>query len=201
MGFLCTMLVPTMSLSAVSSYNPEEGLKMLKEGNLRFTEGKMDNHNFTKESRESTLKMQRPFAIIITCSDSRVSPELIFDQSLGQIFVIRVAGNVVTAVEQESIDFAALYLKASLIVVLGHESCGAVTAVMENEVSSIPTIAAWIKRGISIDVSLEQAVKENVLHGMKLISKAPALEPLLKERKLKIVGGYYHLKDGCVDFF
>lgn len=181
--------------------DPVEGLNLLKEGNQRFVEGKMENPCYHQESREASLAMQRPFAIIVACSDSRVSPELIFDQTLGQIFVVRVAGNVVTDVEQDSIDYAALFLGASLIVVLGHESCGAVTAVLANQIDYIPTIAAWIKKGISKHSTLEEAVKENVHHGMAVIQKAKVLDPLLHANKLKIVGGYYSLKDGKVHFF
>lgn len=201
MGFLSTMLVPILSSSSASPINPDDGLKILVEGNLRFIEGRMENHSFTKETREASLDVQRPFAIIVTCSDSRVSPELIFDQSLGQIFVVRVAGNIVTEVQQESIDFGAIALKASLIVVLGHESCGAISAVLANQADSIPTIGAWIKKGITKDASLEVAIKENVQHAMDVIQSAPALEPLLQEKKLKIIGGYYTMKEGKVDFF
>lgn len=185
----------------MSFVDPDVGLLLLKEGNQRFVEGRMENSYFHKESREASQKVQRPFAIIVACSDSRVSPELIFDQTFGQIFVVRVAGNVVTAVEQDSIDYAALFLGASLIVVLGHESCGAVTAVLSDQIDYIPTIAAWIKKGISPHSKLEEAVKENVHHGMAVIRSAEVLEPLLKEKKLKIVGGYYSLKDGKVHFF
>lgn len=181
--------------------DPDTGLNLLKEGNQRFVEGKMENSCYHQESREASQNMQRPFAIIVACSDSRVSPELIFDQTFSQIFVVRVAGNVITDVEQDSIDYAALLLGASLIVVLGHESCGAVTAVLANQIDYIPTIAAWIKRGISQDSSLEEAVKQNVRHGMEVIQKAEALTPILNASRLKIVGGYYSLKDGKVDFF
>lgn len=201
MGFLCTMLVPTLAHSSiVHTLNPDHALQMLKEGNQRFMDGKMENHNFTKESRESSLNMQKPFAIIVTCSDSRVSPELIFDQSLGQIFVVRVAGNVITDVEQDSVDYAAVILKASLIVVLGHESCGAVTAVISNQTQAIPTIAKWISKGLKTSTSLEEAVKENVKHGVEVLETATALKPLLMQKRLKIVGGYYSLQDGKVDF-
>ncbi len=180
--------------------DPEVGLNWLKEGNQRFVQGKMENSCYHQESREASLTMQRPFAIIVACSDSRVSPELIFDQTLGQIFVVRVAGNVVTDVEQDSIDYAALFLGASLIVVLGHESCGAVTAVLANQIDYIPAIAAWIKKGISSS-TLEDAVKENVHHGMESIRNAAVLAPLIQHNKLKIVGGYYSLQHGKVDFF
>lgn len=181
--------------------NPDNGLKMLKEGNDRFAKGEMVNHTFAQESRESSQNVQRPFAIIVTCSDSRVSPELIFDQSLGQIFVVRVAGNVVTAAVQDSVNYAVLVLKASLIIVLGHESCGAVTAVVTKQTDGIPTIAEWIQGGLTKNIALEEAIKENVNHGLSVIRSAPALQPLINDRKLKIVGGYYSLKDGKVTFF
>lgn len=187
-------------MSFLERMDPDAGLSLLKEGNQRFVEGRLGN-SCHHESREASQNMQRPFAIIVACSDSRVSPELIFDQTFGQIFVVRVAGNVVTDVEQDSIDYAALFLEASLIVVLGHESCGAVTAVLANQITYIPTIAAWIKKGISQHSTLEEAVKENVNHGIEVIRSAKVLEPLLQEKKLKIVGGYYSMKDGKVNFF
>lgn len=180
---------------------PEQGLKLLKEGNERFIAGKMENGNFLQRSREATATEQRPFAVIVACSDARVPPDLIFDQGIGKLFIVRVAGNVVTAVEQDSIDYAVLILKASLIVVLGHESCGAVMAVVNDQTQPIPTIGAWIKNGVTPGASVEEAVKQNVRHGMETIRKTPLLENLLKERKLKIVGGYYILKEGRVEFF
>lgn len=184
-----------------SSRDPDQGLKLLKAGNERFIAGNMEYSRFTQANREATLFGQSPFAIIVACSDSRVPPDLIFDQGIGQLFIVRVAGNVVSAVEQDSINYAVLVLKASLIVVLGHESCGAVTAVVQNNAQEIPTLGAWIKKGISPEATIEQAVKQNVHHGIETIQCAPLLEKLLEEKKLKIVGGYYFLKEGRVEFF
>lgn len=182
--------------------DPDQGLKLLKAGNERFISGKMEKSSFlTQANREAMLLGQSPFAIIVACSDSRVPPDLIFDQGIGRLFIVRVAGNVVSSVEQDSINYAVLTLKASLIVVLGHESCGAVTAVVENNVQDIPTIGSWIKKGILPGVSIEEAVKQNVRHGIQSIQRAPLLEKLLQEEKLKIVGGYYLLKEGRVEFF
>lgn len=184
-----------------STIDPDHGLQLLKAGNERFIAGKMEHSNFTQAHREATVLGQSPFAIIVACSDSRVPPDLIFDQGIGSLFIVRVAGNVVSAVQQDSINYAVLTLKASLIVVLGHESCGAVTAVVQDNAQDIPTIGAWIKNGITTGASIEDAVKQNVQHGMQTIQQAPLLEKLLQDKMIKIVGGYYLLKEGRVEFF
>ena len=91
---------------------------------------------------------QKPFAIILGCSDSRVSPEILFDQGIGDLFIVRVAGNVAGPVELDSIEYAALYLKSSLVLVLGHENCGAITAVLDGQTKEIEHVADLIAPAI-----------------------------------------------------
>src|SRR5260370_868323 len=111
----------------------EEALKRLKEGNSRFVADKLAERNLGKNRRAELAKGQAPFAIILGCADSRVAPELLFDQGLGDLFVVRVAGNVTDPEILGSIEYALTELKAPLIVVLGHEECGAVKAALSEE--------------------------------------------------------------------
>jgi carbonic anhydrase len=117
-----------LSLDAMTC---EMGLQRLKEGNQRYVEDKLIHPDRTSERREALQSKQQPFAIIVGCSDSRVAPEIVFDQGVGDLFIVRVAGNVVGPIELDSIEYAAEYLKSCLIVVMGHQNCGAVDAVMK----------------------------------------------------------------------
>src|SRR5438067_11616610 len=117
---------------------PAEAIAKLKEGNARYTSGNLQHPGQTTERRAELAKSQHPFAIIVSCSDSRVPPEIVFDQGLGDLFVVRVAGNVIDDHSQGSIEYAVDHLAVRLIVVLGHQSCGAVKAAKE-------TIAAKTK--------------------------------------------------------
>ena len=125
---------------------PDKALQTLREGNLRFIQNKSIHPNRADERRLETAKQQEPFAIILGCSDSRVSPEIVFDQGIGDLFVVRVAGNVVSPVILDSIEYSALYLHSSIIVVLGHENCGAVKAVLQGNTKDMEPVAELIRR-------------------------------------------------------
>ena len=124
--------------------NGSLAIERLLAGNRRHAESRQQHPRQTPERRVEVTEGQDPFAIILGCSDSRVAPEIIFDQGLGDLFIIRVAGNVIDAVGVDSIEFAANHLGASIVLVLGHENCGAVSAVVTNQASDIPTVARLI---------------------------------------------------------
>ncbi len=197
--FLCVFM------SIVNAVSPEKALESLIQGNKRFTSDKLKHPNRTGMRREAIKTTQKPFAIILGCSDSRVPPEIIFDQGLGDLFIIRVAGNVIDAVGIDSIEYAVNHLGSSIVLVLGHEKCGAVSAVVANQASDIPTIAKLIEPAVEKTRNLKgnhlvNAITENINQVVEQIQQTPVLIKLIEQKKLKIVGGYYHLETGNVDF-
>lgn len=154
-------------MATVNALSPEKALERLVQGNRRFISDKLKHPNRTGMRREAIKTTQQPFAIILGCSDSRVSPEIIFDQGLGDLFIIRVAGNVIDAVGIDSIEYAANHLGSSIMLVLGHEKCGAVSAVVSNQSSDIPTIARLIEPAVEKTRNLQgdhlfNAITENI---------------------------------------
>jgi len=197
--FLVSSLIP---LWLTAEFSPNEALDQLKEGNKRYVEDRLEHPNRGSERREELADKQAPFAVILTCSDSRVAPEIVFDQGMGELFVVRVAGNIAGAIELESIWYAVAVLKASTVLVLGHENCGAVLATIEGGTKKIPAIAAKIGpavKGLKA-ADLEKGVKDNILSVADSLKKSPALSQFIKEEKLSIVTGYFQLKDGSVEF-
>lgn len=140
------LLASVSSLSAAQT--PEQALKRLQEGNKRFVNEALLHPDRTHERRQSLTEGQFPYAVIVTCSDSRVVPEVIFDEGLGDLFVIRVAGNVIGSTEVESVLYAVDHLDPSIIVVMGHENCGAVGAVVQGHTHDIEAIAAFIEPSV-----------------------------------------------------
>ncbi|KER09228.1 MAG: carbonate dehydratase [[Candidatus Thermochlorobacteriaceae] bacterium GBChlB] len=199
-------LVVATSASAQSSL--DSALMRLKEGNKRFVEGKSIHPRQDISRIKETAKGQKPFAIIIGCSDSRVPNEIIFDQGLGDLFIVRTAGQVSTYASWGSVEFAEEVLGAKLIVVLGHTACGAVAAAVN--VPKVPghivTLINAIKpaaervKGMAGD-AVENAVKENV---RMQVEQLRALEPVLAERarkgEVRIVGAVYNLATGAVEW-
>lgn len=183
---------------------PKTALKRLMEGNKRFSSDQALHLDRTAERREETAAKQEPFAIILGCSDSRVPPEIIFDQGLGDLFIVRVAGNVVGHLELDSIEFSALYLNSSLIMVLGHENCGAVKAVIDGNTKDIEAVATLIEpaaertKGQGED-RLTNTVKMNVKLVVDQLKATPVLGALIEKKKLEIVGGYYNFHTGKVE--
>jgi carbonic anhydrase len=190
---------------------PDFALELLIEGNRRFVNDSTVPDNLSKEKRKTLKeKGQKPFAIILTCSDSRVPPELIFDQGLGDLFVARVAGNVIDSVVMGSIEYAVEHLKVPLIMVLGHEKCGAVKATVEGgEVpGSIPAICNRIasivnkvKKSHPNEKEIAETVAdENVIENVAILETNKLLEHFINTGKLKIVGAKYYLETGEVKF-
>ena len=169
------------------------------EGNQRYVNGQPLHPDASWERREAIVKNQTPFATIIGCSDSRVPPEIIFDQGLGDLFIVRVAGNVVGAVELDSIEYSVEKLGSSLLLVLGHESCGAVSAVMAGKTEDIQDVAHFIKPAIKGATSVEEAIKANVRWVVARLQKNPIIKRLASEGKIDCIGAYYHLDTGQVE--
>lgn len=184
---------------------PQEALQRLLAGNARFVDDTLEHPNRTAERREAFLSHQEPFAVIVGCADSRVSPEILFDQGVGDLFVVRVAGNVIGPLELDSVDYAALYLHSSVILVLGHESCGAVDAVLHGKTKDIEHVAKLIAQSIdSVDQEpeadlLARSIKANAIRWKDHLLKSPVIQRLVKEGKLAVQAGYYHLQSGRVE--
>src|SRR5881398_3601000 len=188
---------------------PAEAIAKLKEGNARNTSGNMQHPGQTTERRAELTKSQHPFAIIVSCSDSRVPPEIVFDQGLGDLFVLRVAGNVIDDHSLGSIEYAVDHLAVRLIAVLGHQRCGAVKAAKEtiaakteapahiqSLVTAIQPVVEETTRG-DLNATIEANVK-NVTQALR--SSTPVLKPKVDSGELKVVGAYYSLDTGTVAF-
>ncbi|MGH7924146.1 MAG: carbonic anhydrase, partial [Candidatus Binatus sp.] len=172
----------------------EQALKLLLEGNQRFVAGKLEHPNQTPERRAEVAKGQHPFAAVLACSDSRTPPEIIFDRGLGDIFTVRVAGNVADQVVIESLDYSVKHLGVRVVMVLGHRRCGAVIAAVEGHEGAAdqdvgpmlrelrPAVEA--SKGMSGD-PVENAVRENVKLVMKNLATSPELEAMVKSGELK----------------
>jgi carbonic anhydrase len=185
----------------------DQALARLIEGNERFKRGEARFPTVQKEVLADLAKGQQPYATILGCSDSRVPPELVFDQDLGDIFVIRTAGQVVGDLELGSIEYAVEHLGTPLIVVLGHERCGAVTAAVKggDAEGHIPAIVKAIEPAVAESKAepgdaVDNAVRANVRDVVrKLRATDPILSHFAHDGKLKVVGGRYDLDTGKVE--
>src|SRR5882672_9290697 len=198
----------------------QEALERLREGNRRFVMDVRRRDTLTGQTRRSELAAgQEPFAIILGCSDSRVPAEIVFDQGLGDLFVIRVAGNIVASSQVGSVEFAAARFGTQLVVVLGHSQCGAILATLEelqqptdNQSRNLRSIVGRVRPSIEALLGTElmrdpealvaQAVRANIRasadhlrHGSEI------LEQLIQRNGLIVVGAEYSLESGRVDFF
>ena len=144
-----------------------------------------------------------PFAIILGCSDSRVPPEIAFDQGVGDIFVVRIAGNVASQLEVESIEYSAVHLNSSIVMVLGHKNCGAVDAVLQEKTGGIPGLTEIIRPAVlkakKNEKGLDDAIIDNVKNTVATVKKSKTLAQLIKDGKIDVVGGYYDLGTGKVE--
>ena len=210
---------------------PADALARLKEGNGRFTSGNLQHPHQSADERtaiavnsyenlgmtaaqaatrrEELAKSQHPFAIIVGCADSRVPPEIVFDQGLGDLFVLRVAGNVVNDHSLGSIEYAVDHLAVRFIVVLGHQSCGAVKAARETIAAGgkapghIQSLVAAIRPAVKAagSADLDATIKANVKNVVEALrSSMPVLKPKVDSGELKVVGANYSLDTGVVSF-
>lgn len=190
-------------VAAQTKLTPEEALKELMEGNGRFVAGRGTSceHDLAL-LKEHNAEKQEPFAAVLSCADSRVPVELVFDQSIGHIFVTRVAGNIVTPEIIGSLEYGAAVLGTVALLVLGHAHCGAVkAAIAGKEVpGQISSLYAHIRPAVDqAGPDLEETVRVNAKIQASLLRKAsPVLAGLIKEKKLKVVAGYYDIESGKV---
>jgi len=188
---------------AQSTLSPDAALKELMDGNQRFTSNRLTAHEHDVAIlREHTIEKQEPFAGVLSCADSRVPVELIFDQSIGHVFVTRVAGNVVTSEIIASLEYGAAVLGTKVILVMGHSGCGAVKATIQaKEVpGQISALYAHIQPAVDqAGPNLEAATKANAKIQAALLRQAsPVLAGLIKDGKLKVVAAYYDIGAGTV---
>ena len=187
-------------------------LDKLKVGNERFVSGHPVHPDETLDRIRELKKGQNPFVVVVSCSDSRLPPELIFDQGLGDVFSIRTAGNVIGDYELGSIEYAVEHLHCKLIVVLGHENCGAIQAYAtsgnekhkDHIQSLVDYIASEEEEKIipdSLRSNIDILVKANITHGVNFLkSSTPVLKSLVDNNEIKIIGAYYDLDSGKVLF-
>ncbi len=198
----------------------QQALQRLREGNRRFmADDPSPDTNLNHARRAKTAREQKPFAIILGCSDSRVPAEIVFDQGLGDLFVIRVAGNIVAPSQIGSVEFAAARFGTRLVVVLGHSQCGAIMATLEemqrpteNQSRHLHSIVDRIRPSIAellhtdlkhdLDTLVDHAVRANVRVSMNhLRHGSDILEQLIRDEGLLVVGAEYSLDTGEVEFF
>lgn len=205
---------PAGARAAAPGLSAVESQRLLKEGNIRYTEGQMRHPHQDRERRALTSAQgQHPLAAVLACSDSRVPPEIIFDQGLGDLFVVRVAGNVAATDEIGSIEYAVDHLNTPLVVVLGHTQCGAVKAVLEGAKVS-PNIAALVEPikpavarakedqpGAAQDVLLAAAIKDNVWQAIAdMLEQSPIIREKVKAGQVRVVGAVYDIDTGKVEW-
>ena len=192
-----------------------DALTRLREGNRRFVEGTCSNNEKLSSARRAELVGgQSPVAVILSCSDSRVPVELVFDQGLGDLFVIRVAGNIVAPSQIGSVEFAAAQLGTPLVVVLGHSNCGAVDATLkelaqkqETRSPNLQSIVDSIRPALEPlleakgEISMDEAVAANVRQSVRRLRRGSTiLEELISSGKLAVVGAEYSIETGEVGF-
>lgn len=188
----------------------DEALKRLLEGNKRYASGQAKGPNRTAARRAELATSQRPIAVVVSCSDSRVPPELLFDQGFGDVFVVRTAGNIVDSIGLGSIEYAVDHLGAKLIVVLGHERCGAVTAAMQggeapgNIKSVVDAIKPAVEKGKARHTGHGEVLDTCIISNVKQVAEkirktAPILSEKVEDGMLKVVGAYYDLDTGAVN--
>jgi len=190
-----------------------EALTRLQEGNDRFLRGEARFPTLQKEVLAELAKGQQPFATVLGCSDSRVPPELLFDAGFGQLFVIRVAGNIVSPEIFGTMQYAAVHLDTNLFVVLGHEECGAVKAALatqtrgHRERERIQALADMIAAGLpepdpalAPEARLARAVEGNVRATMRRVLETPEGQARLREGKIQLVGAVVEIATGKVRF-
>ncbi|MBR0717773.1 carbonic anhydrase [Bradyrhizobium liaoningense] len=190
--------------------SPDAALKRLMDGNTRYVDGVSRRHDF-KHEREALVGGQNPFAAVLSCADSRIAPEYAFDSGRGDLFVCRVAGNFAGTETIASMEYTVAVLGTPLILVLGHDRCGAIDATIKAlkddkpPPGHIPSLVAAIAPAVKTAAqqsgdALENAIRQNVIDNVvKLKSAAPILNAAVEQGKLKVIGGIYRLATGTVE--
>lgn len=208
-----TKSAPTPSSNAAAASNPDQALTLLTEGNARWVAGNPTSPNADPSRRRETAAGQNPFVTVITCADSRCPVERLFDRGVGDVFVARVAGNVIDANVAGTVEYGVEHLHTPLIVVMGHTACGAVKAaasgakVGHNIDSLLAEIAPAVQRakstnpGIEGDALVTAAIRENVYQSMfDLLKTSPLTAEMVSQNKVRLVGAVYDLSTGKVEF-
>ena len=201
-----------MSKHMPLAYTADQALARLVAGNQRFVRGEARFPTVQKEVLAALAKGQRPYATILGCSDSRVPPELIFDAGFGELFIIRLAGNVISPEVMGTVQYAGVHLQTPLFIVLGHEGCGAVAAALAakhgaKKHSRIALLLDSILPGLrdippelAPEAEMRAAVEANVRWSMRQLLETPEAKARLDEGAMKLVGGVYELESGRVRF-
>ncbi len=188
-------------MSEFYEYSADVAMEKLIEGNRNFVEKSDYQTSISAKTLQKFTSGQKPYAIIVTCSDSRVIPELIFSASIGDLFVIRVAGNVIDSHQLGSIEYAAEHLGTGLVVVLGHTKCGAVNAVLSGHGGGyVDYIAKDISEAIGSEKDEYKATCLNVKHSCATIEKSLIIQNDEKKYGLRIAGAIYDIETGKVEF-
>jgi carbonic anhydrase len=201
-GLSTEIALPKMA-RAQTQMTPDAALQAMMDGNKRFTQGQMTSFNDDlKLLKEKTSESQAPFAAVLSCADSRVPVELVFDQTIGHLFVCRVAGNIATAALIASLEYGVAVLGTTAIMVLGHGNCGAVDATIKAK--AVPGQISALYRSIRPAVeqagsNLEAAIKANAkIQAGLLANSSPVIAEQIKNNQLKVVAAYYDLASGAV---
>ncbi len=202
---LITVFFSQLSLySASQQMTPERALRTLMDGNSRFAQGKLTNKHQDEATRKSLKNDQHPFAVIITCADSRVAPEILFDQGIGDLFVIRVAGNVIGPYELESVTYAVEHLGSSIVLVMGHQDCGAINAVVNSMPEGIPFIAQVIRSSV---IKARDSGSKNILRTStefnaeamaQFVRESSPVNKMFKAGTVDVKAAYYDFQKGKV---
>jgi carbonic anhydrase len=194
-----------LTSAAPKSLSPDAALQKLMKGNQRFVRQQPQHPDQSQARLQEVAQAQYPFAAILSCADSRVPAEIVFDQGIGNIFDVRIAGNIVTPEALGSIEYAVVLLGTPVLMVLGHERCGAVTAAVQNEtlLGDIGSFVRAIKPAVErvknkSGNAVENAVVANVQYQIERLKRSRLLTERLQSGKLKIVGGRYDLDTGSV---
>ncbi len=210
--FLLTAVIAGFaSINISSTTNADEALRSLKEGNQRFVKGQPEYPHLDEKTRSALRDGQQPFAVVLACVDSRVPPELVFDRGLGDMLVIRTAGHVLDSAALGSIEFGVGVLKSPLLVVLGHEKCGAVDASIAavDKGEAAPGAINYLVNSIEPAVRsaaqlsgnrLDNTIGHNVKHTIEGLKQSAIIRQALESGSLKLVGGVYDLDTGAVEF-
>jgi carbonic anhydrase len=193
---------------------PDEAIQLLKTGNARFFSNQSARPPMSAMQRRAQIAGQTPFAVIVGCADSRVPTENVFDQSAGDLFTVRVAGNVCGEEVYASVEYAVRHLKSHLIVVLGHEGCGAVKAAMlsadarSNEPENVRKLLEKILPAVAKLPAIRDAkarMREAAIANVRLqvcrMNENPTVKSAVETGEMRVIGGYYELGSGAVDFF
>ena len=204
----------TITKEMQDGISPEIAIKMLKEGNQRFTNNLMAGRNLLAQARE-TSNGQYPYAVVLSCIDSRTSPEIIFDQGIGDIFSVRIAGNIINEDILGSIEFACKVVGSKLIVVLGHSKCGAINGACDNvEMGNLTALLSKIQPAVDSEKTetenrkssnnnfVEKVTNIHVKRTVQdMMARSPILKEMMEKGEIGIVGGTHNITNGEVRFF